>query len=217
MFRYRSIQKWLFKGQSSHYNNTCTGTCMWLPQPKRKLYQWDIGAWTLTLKLAQIIYNNIRSTSIATCSREMGQMEWEIQNARLPSIFKRLYRAHKLIKLLTKQRTYILFSHWRQICTRNLHVWGNVVSSQCVSPSGVRQHFCTDNSRQVYHDVMTLPRGWRYHRVKTMLCTTISVMILAGDENIWNRSGVEGAALRPPRRVQGQSPCWGYGDKAPFR
>ena len=33
-----------------------------------------------------------------------------------------------------------------------------------------------------------------------------TVMILAGDENIWNRLGVEGAALRPPRRVQGQSP-----------
>ena len=31
-------------------------------------------------------------------------------------------------------------------------------------------------------------------------------MILAGDENIWNRPGVEGAALRPPCRVQGQSP-----------
>ena len=40
-------------------------------------------------------------------------------------------------------------------------------------------------------------------------------MILADDENIWNRPGVEGAALRPPRRVQGQSPCWGYGGEAP--
>ena len=24
---------------------------------------------------------------------------------------------------------------WRQICTQNLHVWGNVVTSQCVSPA----------------------------------------------------------------------------------
>ena len=44
-----------------------------------------------------------------------------------------------------------------------------------------------------------------------------TVMILAGAENIWNRLGVEGAALRPPRRVQGQSPCWGYGGEAPIR
>ena len=40
-------------------------------------------------------------------------------------------------------------------------------------------------------------------------------MILAADENIWNRPGVEGAALRPPRRVQGQTPAGGMGAKAP--
>ena len=28
----------------------------------------------------------------------------------------------------------ILFSHWRQIYTQTLHVWGNVVSSYGVSP-----------------------------------------------------------------------------------
>ena len=27
-----------------------------------------------------------------------------------------------------------VFSHWRQIYTQNLHVWGNVVSSYGVSP-----------------------------------------------------------------------------------
>ena len=43
----------------------------------------------------------------------------------------------------------------------------------------------------------------------------LSVMILADDENILKRPGVEGAALRPPRRVQGQSPCWGMGAKPP--
>ena len=67
----------------------------------------------------------------------------------------------------------IIFSHWRQICTQNLHVWGNVVSSQCVSPSRMR-HFCSVILRQVYYDVMALPRGWRYQRQRChgiVICT----------------------------------------------
>ena len=34
---------------------------------------------------------------------------------------------------------YNIFSDLRQICALNLQVWGKVVSSQCVSASGVRQ------------------------------------------------------------------------------
>ena len=50
-----------------------------------------------------------------------------------------------------------------------------------------------------------------------LMSLILSVMLLADDENIWNRPGVEGAALRPPCNVQGQSPCWGYGGEAPIR
>ena len=52
---------------------------------------------------------------------------------------------------------------------------GNAVSSRCVSPSGVELHFCIVISCQVYYDVMTLPRGWRYQRQQchgVVLCTT---------------------------------------------
>ena len=43
--------------------------------------------------------------------------------------------------------------------------------------SGLRQHFCTVISPQVYYDVMTLARGWHYHREGchgVVLCTTKS-------------------------------------------
>ena len=45
---------------------------------------------------------------------------------------------------------------------------------------------------------------------------TFAVMILAADENIWNRPGVEGAALRPPLLgCRGKAPAGGMGAKPP--
>ena len=46
------------------------------------------------------------------------------------------------------------------------------------------------------------------------------LVIVTSDDFSWCRkylkqAGVEGAALRPPRRVQEQSPCWGIWGQSP--
>ena len=77
-------------------------------------------------------------------------------------------------------------------------------------PSRLKQQSDTVNA----FDWSFYTRGaWLVHGIWVDDC----VMILVGDENIWNRPGVEGAVLRPPRRVQGQSPCCGYGGEAPLK
>ena len=110
-----------------------------------------------------------RRESVVYCNKHYYMCDTFEQNATLSDIKNRRDTNNFLGRESVLPREIDLYPHFARLgkCCLTLRC----LTLRGVSPSGLRQHFSTVISHQVYDEVMSLPIAYRYYGERSHRCT----------------------------------------------